>query len=73
MGGGDRGRYGDADRPAELLCGVEEPGGQAGLVLGHPGQGGDRDRDEGECGADSDDEERPGQAGEELPVHGYLS
>ena len=41
VGGGDRGRYRDADRPAELLGGVDEPGGQAGLVLGDPGQGGD--------------------------------
>jgi hypothetical protein len=59
VGGGDRGRYRDADRPAELLGGVEEPGGKAGLVLGDPGQPGDRDRDEGKRGADPDDDEGP--------------
>src|SRR5258706_10492387 len=31
-GGGDRGRHRDADRTAELLGGVDQPGGQAGLV-----------------------------------------
>src|ERR1017187_2699759 len=36
MGGGDRGRHRDADRPAQLLRGVDEPGGQASLVLGDP-------------------------------------
>jgi len=44
VGGGDRGGDGDADRRAELLGGVEQPGGQAGLVPGDPGQGGDRRR-----------------------------
>src|ERR1700733_11693526 len=64
--GGDRGRYGDTYRPAKLLGGVDEPGGHADVVLGDPSQGGDRDRDEGKCGADADDEERPGQAGPEV-------
>src|SRR4029077_17211556 len=69
VGGGGAGGRGpsiaspDTAPPAKLLGGVDEPRGQAGLVLGDPGQGGDRDRDVGKCGADSDDEERPGQAG----------
>src|SRR5258706_3608137 len=36
--GRDRGRHRDADRTAELLGGVEQPGSQAGLVLGDPRQ-----------------------------------
>ena len=68
--GGDRGRHRDADRPAELLGGVDEPGGQAGLVLGDAGQGGDGHRDEGERGTDAGDQERPRQVGPETPVPG---
>jgi hypothetical protein len=57
---------------AELLGGVDEPGGQAGLMFGHTGQGRDGHRDEGERGADAGDQERTGQVGPEMPVYQHL-
>ena len=38
MGRGDGGGDGDADRPADLLGGVEQPGGDPGIVIGDTGQ-----------------------------------
>src|ERR1017187_634344 len=51
---------------------LRSPEGKAGLVLGDPSQGGDRDWDEGKRGTDSDDDERSGQTGPVVPVHGHL-
>ena len=65
---GDRRGDRDADRAAELLRGVEQPGGEPGLVLGDAGEAGDRDRDEGEGRPGSGDEERPGEVAPEVPV-----
>ena len=59
---------GHPDRPAEVLRGAEQASGDSRVALGHPGEGADGDRDEGERGADAGDEERPGQVGPEAPV-----
>jgi hypothetical protein len=54
---------GHADRLAELLCGVEQPRGEAGVAFADPGQRRDRDREERQRGACAGDDERPGQSG----------
>src|SRR5437764_3285790 len=50
MAGRDARRDRDPYRSAELLGGVQKPGGKSRLVLLNAGQGGDRDRNERECG-----------------------
>ena len=63
-GGGDR----HSDGATELLRRADEPGGHSGVALGDPGEGADRDGDEGKCDADARHEERSCQVLPEVPV-----
>src|SRR5205823_9411488 len=66
--GRDRGGDRDADRPPDLLRGVEQPRGEAGLLRGDAGERRDRYGDEGEGGAGTRDEEGAGKVVPEAPV-----
>ena len=57
VGRGDGGEDRDAQRAADLLGGVDQPRGDAGLVGLHALEGGDRDRHEGEPEADAGEQE----------------
>ena len=70
VGGGDGGGEGDADRASDLLGGVEQAGGEAGVARADAGEASDRDGDEGEGGAGARDEEGAGEVAPNWPWTG---
>jgi len=68
--GRDRGRRSDADRPADLLRRVDQPGGDAGIRLADAGEATDRDRNERQRKPDSAEQERGEEIAEVMPMHG---
>ena len=68
--GGGGGEDGEPERAAELHGGVEQPGGDAGLVRGDAFGGGGGDAGEDGAGSDRDDDDSREQVAEEGAVHG---
>ena len=63
---------GDAERAADLLRGVDQPGGQARLGRLHARERGDRDRHEREADADADQQEAGQEVAEVRAADGDL-
>lgn len=66
--GGDQAEDRQAERAADLLGGVDQAAGQALLAVGDAGDGGDRDRHEGEAEADRRQQRGAEDVGEEGAV-----
>src|SRR5204862_4131775 len=70
---GDRGEHGQAERPADLLRGVDEPARQALLSLLDSGHGRDRRGDKAEAEANCREQRGTEDVGEEAAADGYLA
>jgi threonine dehydratase len=72
VGRGDCRGDGYPDRPADLLGGVEQSGGDPGIAFSDTSERSDRHRDEGEGSAGTDHEERAREVRPVVPVRGDL-